>query len=184
MEAPAPWEPRAGGSASLPAPDPPCRPTLPGVRPTLGGSGPRCRLSGGPSRLTTRLRFQRLPWDVASHLETGKESFSFPPRPPTGASRSESLGAVAFWVTQREWTQTLWFGEDPHTQKPWFQDCVSAGDPERAECDLSNSQAPRQLPKHREVTHSATLDQEACAAGPGLIPQALGSGLRVPGPHL
>lgn len=130
------------------------------------------------------LRFQRLPWDVASHLETGKESFSFPPRPPTGASRSESLGAVAFWVTRREWTQTLWFGGAPHSQKPWFQDCVSAGDPEWAECDLSNIQASRQLPKHKEVTHSATLDQEACAAGPGLIPQTLGSGLRVPSPHL
>lgn len=38
----------------------------PGVRRTLGGGSPRCRLSGGPSRLTTQLHFQRLPWDVAS----------------------------------------------------------------------------------------------------------------------
>lgn len=32
--------------------------------PQLGGS-PHCRLSGGPSLLTTQLGFQRLPWDVA-----------------------------------------------------------------------------------------------------------------------
>ena len=45
-------------------------------------------------------------------------------------------------MTQKEWTQTLWFGGAPHSQKPWFRDCVSVGDPEGSECDLPTARRP------------------------------------------
>lgn len=68
VQTPGPWEPLAGGSASLPLHHPYSDLALPRVRLILGGGSPLCRLSEGLSQLTTQLPFQRLPRDVAVRI--------------------------------------------------------------------------------------------------------------------
>lgn len=116
MEAPAPWAPQAA-ALLLSRPRLCSDLALPRVGRTLGGGSPRCRLSGGPSRLTTQLHFQRLPWDVASGSGSWNAIFVSHPSPMT-ARGSEGPRSFLQGILRRsgllgdseEKTQTFWFG--------------------------------------------------------------------------
>lgn len=156
MEAPAPWEPQAGGSASLPTPHPPFRPGSAWGQAHPGWGQPSLQTQWRPlptdhtaafpeASLGRGLRIWKLERNLlVSHPSPLTVSAS-------GVSRRESLGKVAFWVTQRSGHRHSGLGEaqpqncgkGSHRQEAWKGECVQGRSrPQKpsmewAECDLS-----------------------------------------------